>query len=45
MDNIQKFSDQEPFSELFDNPINPLFLHLWFLHFVGQKTVRCFTCK
>ena len=37
MDNIQKFSDLELFSELFDNPINPLFLNM-VPQFVGENS-------
>ena len=37
MDNIQKFSDRELFSELFDNPINPLFLNM-VPPFVGENS-------
>ena len=37
MDNIQKFGDRELFSELFDNPINPLFLNM-VPPFVGENS-------
>ena len=37
MNNIQKFSDRELFSELFDNPINPLFLNM-VPPFVGENS-------
>ena len=42
MDNIQKFSDRELFSELLDNPINPLFLNMVppFVGYFGYTTVK-----